>query len=262
MKKTRWLMAGARETAWRTWRDVAVMKKPRWLFAGGLVALAGAANADVTATVTAASEYDLRGISQSAQDPAIQASVDYSHGSGLYLGAWGSNVDFGPGSDPSVEIDLYGGLKRSLDSGLGFDVGGIYYTYHGSPSPGINYVELYAGASYQWFSSKLFYSPDFGGKSTAGNTEAWYLTGDAVIPLPKDFSLLLHAGYSFGDYWKNLADEYIDYAAGIGYTLGRFSLALKWVDGTDAIDAPGSDYFSSDSKVLFTIATTFPWHGH
>lgn len=235
------------------------MKKLPWLMAGGMVALAGAANADVSATVTAASDYDLRGISQSAQDPAIQASIDYSHGSGFYLGAWGSNVDFGPGSDPSVEIDLYGGFRKSLDSGLGLDVGGIYYTYHDGPEPGINYVEAYVGASYQWFSSKLYFSPDYGGHATSGSTEAWYLTGDATIPLPKDFSLLLHAGYSFGDYWKNLADEYVDYSVGVGYTLGRFNLALKWVDGTDAVDAPGSDYFSSDSKVLFTIATTFPW---
>ena len=231
----------------------------RWWMAGGWVGLAGAANAEVSATVTAASDYDFRGITQSAQDPAIQASVDYAHDSGLYLGAWGSNVDFGPGNDPSVEIDLYAGFKKSLDSGLGLDFGGLYYTYHDNPTPGVNYVEFYAGASYEWFSSKLFYSPDYGGKSTAGNTEAWYLSGDATIPLPKDFSLLVHAGYSFGDYWKNLADEYVDYSVGVGYTLGKFNLALKWVDGTDAPDAPGSDYFSSDSKVVFTIATTFPW---
>jgi uncharacterized protein (TIGR02001 family) len=227
--------------------------------AGGMVALAGAAHAEVTATVTAASDYDFRGISQSAQDPALAASVDYAHDSGFYAGIWGSNVDFGPGSDPSLEVDVYGGFKKSLDSGVGFDVGGVYYTYYDNPKPGVNYFELYAGASYEWFSSKLFYSPDYGGKATAGNTEAWYIGGDVAVPLPKDFSLLAHAGYSFGDYWKNLADEYFDYSVGVGYTLGKFNLALKWVDGTDAIDAPGSDYFSSDSKVLFTVSTTFPW---
>ncbi len=55
------------------------MKKFRWLMAGGMVALAGVANAEVSATVTAASDYDFRGYSQTAKDPAIQASVDYAH---------------------------------------------------------------------------------------------------------------------------------------------------------------------------------------
>jgi uncharacterized protein (TIGR02001 family) len=235
------------------------MTNVRKLIAGGLLAATGVANADVTATVTAASQYDFRGITQSAKDPAIQASVDYAHASGLYAGIWGSNVDFAPGSKPSLEVDFYGGYKKSLESGVGFDVGGVYYTYFDNPTPGVNYVELYAGASYQWVSTKLFFSPDYGGKSTAGNTEAWYISGDASIPLPKDFTLLAHVGYSFGDYWKNLAKEYVDYSVGVGYTLGKFNLALKWVDGSDAIDTAGSDYFSSDSKVLFTIATTFPW---
>jgi len=235
------------------------MKKFRWLMAGGMVALAGVANAEVTATVTAASDYDFRGYSQTAKDPAIQASVDYAHDSGLYLGVWGSNVDFAPGSDPSVEIDLIAGFSKSLDSGVGFDVGGVYYTYHDNPSPGVNYLELYAGASYNWLSGKLWYSPDYGGKSTTGNTESWYVQGDVEVPLPYELKLLAHVGYSFGDYWKNLADEYVDYSIGVGYSLGRFDLELKWVDGTDGVDTPGSDYFSSNSKVLFTVSTTFPW---
>jgi uncharacterized protein (TIGR02001 family) len=60
-----------------------------------LLAAGAAAQAEATATVTATSDYDFRGITQTAQDPALQASVDYAHDSGFYAGAWGSNVDFG-----------------------------------------------------------------------------------------------------------------------------------------------------------------------
>ena len=34
-----------------------------------------------------------------------------------------------------------------------------------------------------------------------------------------------------GDYWKDVfTDEPIDYSVGVGYTLGHFSLELKYVD--------------------------------
>ena len=41
------------------------------------------------------SDYDFRGFSQSAKDPALQGSADYAFGeSGFSIGAWASNVDF------------------------------------------------------------------------------------------------------------------------------------------------------------------------
>jgi hypothetical protein len=86
------------------------------------------------------------------------------------------------------------------------------------------------------------------------------------VPLPRNFSLLGHLGYSFGDYWKDLDDagtgrEYFDYAVGVGYTAGRFNLALKWIDGSDLKEADGTpdDIFSSQARAVFTVATTFPW---
>ena len=52
------------------------MRNLRILAALGLLAAAGAANAEVSATVTATNDYDFRGNSQSARDPALQASVE------------------------------------------------------------------------------------------------------------------------------------------------------------------------------------------
>ena len=57
--------------------------------------------AELSATVTATTDYDFRGITQTAQDPAIQGSVDLATDPGFYAGVWASNVDFGPG-DPNV----------------------------------------------------------------------------------------------------------------------------------------------------------------
>jgi uncharacterized protein (TIGR02001 family) len=234
------------------------MRNLRTLVAIGLVAATGVANAGVTSTVTAASDYDFRGFTQTAQDPAIQASVDYAHDSGWYVGAWASNVDFGS-ADVDYEVDLYSGFSGSTgEGGLGWDVGVIYYAYPDESD--FNYFEAYGSISKDWFKGKIWYSNDFGGDTTSGDTPAVYTEANATVPLPANFSVLAHVGYSFGDYWDD-TEEYFDYSIGAGYTVGNFNLALKWVDGSDykAADGTPDDVFSSEARVVFTVATTFPW---
>lgn len=233
----------------------------------GLLATAGAASAGVTSTWTLTNDYDFRGNSQSATDPALQGSVDFAHDSGWYVGAWASNIDFfEPDADPDYELDLYTGFTGSTEAGLGWDAGIIYYAY--PQESDFDYVEIYGSLSYEWFKGKLWYSNAFGGdaaealaQSAAGTDDvaAWYLEGNATIPLPQNFSILLHAGLSTGDYWDNaFGDDQIDYAVGIGYTAGKFNLGLKYVD-TDGDIVVRSDEFNNEGRVVFTIATTFPW---
>ena len=72
----------------------------------GLLALSGVSQAQFSSTWTFVTDYDFRGYSQSARDPAIQASADYAFGeSGLSVGIWASNVDFGV--DDDLETDYY-----------------------------------------------------------------------------------------------------------------------------------------------------------
>jgi uncharacterized protein (TIGR02001 family) len=242
------------------------MRHLRILATVGLLATAGAAQAGVSATVTAASDYDFRGNSQSAKDPAIQASLDYAADGGWYIGAWASNVDFGEGVDVNYEVDLYTGFSQSYDSGLGWDAGIVYYTYPDESD--FNYFEIYAGITKDWFEGKIWYSDAFGGNAaedlalaTAGTDKvsAWYVEGNGTFPLPANFSLQLHLGYSTGDYWDNaFGDDQLDWSAGVGYTLGHFDLVLKWVD-TDGDVVIADDAFNNEGRAIFTIATTFPW---
>jgi uncharacterized protein (TIGR02001 family) len=229
------------------------MRTVRIAAALGLMGAACAAQAEISATVTAVSDYDFRGSSQSAKDPAIQGSVDYAHESGWYLGAWASNVDFG--DDTDYEIDLYTGFSGETGGGMGWDVGIVYYTYEESD---FNYPEIYAGLSVGMFSGKLSYSNDW----VASDEDALYLQGDASVPLPADFSLDLHLGYNFGSYFSDRDSEYFDYSVGVGYTLGNFALALKYVD-TDLDDGDfwfsDADVFNTEGRVIFSVATTFPW---
>jgi len=233
------------------------MRNLRILAALGLLGAATAANAGVSSTWTATNDYDFRGASQSAKDPAIQGSIDYAADSGWYVGAWGSNVDFGPGVDVDLEVDVYTGFSGESEGGLGYDVGVVYYTYPDESD--YNYLEAYGGISKDWFQSKLWYSNDFGGDSTPGDTSAFYLEVNGAFPLPQNFSLQAHVGYSWGDYWDDIAgDKQVDYSLGIGYTINNFELGLKYVD-TDTDAVVRTDAFNNEGRVIFTIATTFPW---
>lgn len=239
----------------------------------GVVALAlasSAAQAEVSSTITIASDYDFRGITQTALDPAFQASLDWSGESGLYAGLWGSNVDFGDGGS-NVEVDVLLGYGGSFTEDFGYDVGATYYSYYGEDSdvPSVNYYEIKGGLSYtEHASAAIWYSPDYGNSDES----AWYLEANGDIPLPWwELGVALHAGYSGGDYWKDAdlgGDQFFDYSVGLTRSFGHFDFAVKYVDGSDSreldcsrssVECGGDPVFSSESKVVLSIATTFPW---
>jgi uncharacterized protein (TIGR02001 family) len=230
------------------------MKLSHGLAALILAMSAAAAHADITGTVTAVSDYDFRGITQTAQNPALQGSIDYAHESGFYIGAWGSNVDFGNCCDENVELDIYAGF-RGGDT-FTYDVGAIYYTYPGAKS--IDYPEIYAGLGWKWLSGKIWYSNDFGNASES----AEYYEANANVPLPANFAASAHVGYSDGNYWdRYYGGGYTDWSVGVTYAVSHFTLGLKYVDGSDLKPANNTvdDVGSSDARAIFSVSTTFPW---
>lgn len=115
----------------------------------GLVAGTASAQVDVGQGLAIAgaagglTDYVYRGISQTGGRPAIQGSAELTHGSGLYLGAFASNVAFAD-TNARQEVDVSGGL-RVQTNGLAIDIGAIWYTYPGYAAapgePGLNYAE-------------------------------------------------------------------------------------------------------------------------
>ena len=95
------------------------------------------------------SDYRFRGITQTENDPAVQAGFTLSHTSGLYVGVWGSNVNFGT-PDPHVELDPFLGYSTEL-SGFAakpiLDVGVWYYNYPSASD--LNWVELYGKLTFK-----------------------------------------------------------------------------------------------------------------
>lgn len=194
----------------------------------------GSAFAGATGNVGAFSEYLFRGLEQS-EGVAVQGGLDYSHGSGLYVGTWLSNLSkdlYGPGA---YEADLYAGFAGKAGD-VGFDVGYIFYGYRKSPKA--NYSEVYAGASFGPLSAKLFFSPEFG----LSEDEGFYVTTSYAVPLSSTLTLTPQVGYSWGDgveesNFAGAEDAYLDYSLTLSKTLEggmTFSLAVVGTDTGDA----------------------------
>jgi uncharacterized protein (TIGR02001 family) len=111
------------------------------MLAISVAALANAAQAELEFNVGVFSDYLDDGASGSNNNAVVQGGVDYSDGSGLYLGTWMSTLGDGDGQ----EVVLYAGYAFSAN-GLDFDVGYVYYYY-----PSLDQAdagEIYGSTSY------------------------------------------------------------------------------------------------------------------
>lgn len=213
-------------------------------------------DAEISANVGFVSQYVFRGISQSDENVAIQGGFDIAHGTGLYAGVWGSNVDFNDGDEASIEIDIYGGYGGSVGN-ISYDIGAIYYAYPGADSSlDYDFWEASFGLGYDFdvfsTSASINYSPEYFGDS--GDSQYYALGVD--VPLPADITLSGHIGYQAID--DNAAfgvPDYTDWSIGLSYNLEGFDLSLQYID-TD-LDEPGECADGCDARVVFGVSRSF-----
>ena len=211
-----------------------------------------------TGNIALTSDYRYRGLTQSRFEPALQGGADYTHNpTGLYAGVWASTIKWisDAGGDANVEVDLYGGKRGEIASGISYDVGGLYYWY---PSDGLAtkastfevYGQLGFGPAYIKYShstTNLFGTPDTKGSG--------YLDIGANIEMSKGLMLNLHAGRQRV---KNFGElSYNDYKIGVTKDFGFMSVALAAVKAdTDMFFTPQGKNMGKSGAVL-TVSKTF-----
>jgi len=222
--------------------------------------LASTATAGFSGTATVTSDYDYRGIAQTAEDPALQGSLAYAHESGFYASAWGSTLDWGEGSTADVELDYVAGYASAIgDSGVTWDAGLLFYHYPGLSSA--NFLEFYGGFSFDAFRIKLSYSDDFAGVGESG----WYLDGGWSYSWDNGWKVLAYAGYSFGDAFDEHTGpavgfaDYFNYGIGGGYTWKKLYFELKGV-GTNLSEPHKIDkgVFANDFRAILSVTLNLP----
>lgn len=206
----------------------------------------------VSGSVTLASEYRFRGVSQSDEEMAIQGGVTVSHESGAYAGTWASNLSgWGTFGGSNMELDIYAGYAMPV-GGATIDVGVTWYMYPGGfdntdffepyvkLSTDIGPVGLLAGVAYApkqqaLGNATLGVHPD---ASVGKKGDNLYIWGDTSAALPgTPVTLKAHLGYSdgnpgLGPNGTSLAPtgKYLDWLLGADVALGPVTLGIAYVD--------------------------------
>lgn len=223
------------------------------LAAATLLALSGAAHAELSGGVTVTSNYLFDGVSQTDNNPAIQPTLTWTFDNGIYVGGWFSNVDFG---EANIEQDYYVGWSGALNDSLSMDVGAVAYRYAGAPSKGYDYNEYYVGLTFMENTSwKYWYAHD----SDVWHGTAWRTNLVHNIALPNDFGLALEASYTrfkdAADYYEISDDDQLHARVGLSHDWAGFSfdLSFHWTDHND-------DFYDSDlnrSTAVLSISKNF-----
>ena len=216
------------------------------------------------ASVAITTDYIFRGLTQTDQDPALQAGLEVDHASGFYFGGWASNIrwlhDYNHDASADVEIDAYGGYRAKFGD-VAFDAGLYTYYYPGDyPSPGYTLpytTEAYVALSYGIATLKYSHALTnlFG---FADTKHSGYLDLCANWEFVPTWVLNAHAGRQQVQHFG--AASYTDYKLGVTKNFdGAWSLAVAWYD-TDADRAvytfPNGD-FQGRSTGVATLTKTF-----
>jgi uncharacterized protein (TIGR02001 family) len=241
---------------------------------------------DVAITAALMTDYNFRGITQSAHQPSTQAGFEprYNFTKDLqgYVGISGESIDFP--NHAAAEIDFYGGIRPTFDK-LALDFGVWYYYYPGGIcfnlavcthgllngnviKSDLSFIEGYAKATYTVndnlaFGVQEWYSPSVLNSGAPG----WFTTGNVTVTAP---SSILPSGIGAavsGDlgYWAlGTSDSFyavpafpngIQYTSywtwdlGVAFTYKVFTLDLRYYDTN--LSRADCNAFTSDHTATF-----------
>lgn len=250
----------------------------------------------ISGSAAVVSDYRFRGVSQSDDEPAVQAGITITHESGFYLATWGSNLaGWGTFGGPNLELDLVGGWKKTFEGGVGIDVGVTVYTYPGGAdtttvwepyaklSGTVGGASLLAGVAYAP-SQKSMGKWYFNGTSASNGVyddpgdkeDNLYIWGDVAYAISgTPFTAKAHIGHSWGNDGLGPngtsltpTGSYTDWSLGLDTTYKNLTLGIAYVDTSiSSADAAylqpgfskGNDGTGSiaSGKVVFSLTAAF-----
>ena len=154
---------------------------------------------DVAISAALMTDYNFRGITQSAHNPSSQAGFElrYNQTASMqwYAGLSGESIDFA--NNAAAEIDAYAGFRPTFDK-LALDFGYWYYWYpggncYGNTAP-INGNSACSNPAGPFVANKNTIQPAAFGNEAVANASFWEVYGKAT--------------YTFNDQWAAGVQEY------------------------------------------------------
>lgn len=190
---------------------------------------AGGVQAQVSGSVSLASEYSARGVSLSNGGAAAQLSLSYDAAQGWYAGAFAAPGLTQAGRSGVTKLVLYGGYAHRLPSGLSWEAGASSTSF--SHQSVYNYREVFLGLASDRLAGRLYLAPSYygyGGRAAYAELNGFY-------PLRERIKLIAHAGVLHGlSGLAAKARDRVDLRLAIGVDTGPFNVQLAWL-GTSGI---------------------------
>jgi uncharacterized protein (TIGR02001 family) len=188
------------------------------------------------------SDYLVRGISRTSNNPALQIDVIYSHPSGLIAGAFASNTQIDPSKPKDVELSAFIGYAWNVNEDWRAKVLGSHYTYPWNHADShYTYDELDLDMAYQgWLHFDLNYSPNSPlwlppPYSSRVQVDEKSAEVNLQRPVLRKLSVTAGVGYSFVGGPES--GGYTYWSAGAAYDWRSATLAVSYVNTTDEAKA-------------------------
>lgn len=230
---------------------------------------------DMTFGARVVSDYNFRGISQTARRPGIQGYGELTY-QWLYAGIAANSVDLP--TKPSAEIDLTYGIRPKFGP-LTFDIGMIHYWYprekqlffpagvYWTPR-NTDFYEIAGKALYNWedkvyVGANVFHSPNWLGTGARGT----YFSGTLKVVPPLPIEGIAFSG-ELGHYDLGRTSPYLGsvklksynyWNAGMSYTYKYATLDLRYHD-TD-LNKKNCFLNTSDPRGIYSGSGASKWCG-
>lgn len=204
-------------------------------------------------SVAVSSDYFVRGISRTTDNPAAQVDLHYSSPGGFLAGAFASNTRIDPAEPSDLELSEFIGYAWNVNNDWRAKILASHYAYPGNHSGSrYDYDEIDADVAIQgWLHVSVGYSPNsprFLVFPYRNLVEVAEMSAEmsAQRQIFDKFSVTAGAGYSF--LGGPRSGGYLYWSAGAAYDFRSVTLALSYVNT------------SAEAKALFyNAAATGQW---
>lgn len=201
-----------------------------------LLGAAGAARAQVGASLSLASEDRFRGEPLSQGRPVASLSLAYDAPEGLYAGASLTGVATAHSGARVLALQEYAGYARRTGSGLTLDLGvtNASYSEYYSGRREAEYQEVYVGLIGPQLSAHLHYSPDYFERGYG----SFYLAADRIWRPTADLRILGHLGLLAPT--ESRRRSRVDWRLAVAREVKGLDLQAAWVGASARDYEPGS----------------------
>ncbi len=188
------------------------------------------------------SDYLVRGISRTSNNPALQIDVIYSNPAGLIAGAFASNTQIDPSRPKDVELSAFIGYAWNVNEDWRAKILGSHYTYPWNHADShYTYDELDLDIAYQgWLHFDLNYSPNSPRRLPAPypiHAQVSEKSAEVNLQRPVLGKLSVTAGVGYSFVGGPESGGYTYWSAGTAYDWRSVTLAISYVNTTDEAKA-------------------------